>query len=547
MPRVIGHEERLHGLLDAGISLSSELSLDAVLQKLVETAAGLTGARYAALGVIDRAGRELERFLTTGIEPEVRAEIGELPRGRGILGVLIRETKPLRLHSLGEDPRSVGFPPGHPPMHTFLGVPIVLRGAAYGNLYLCERGDGTDFTDEDEELVTLLAAQAAVAIENARLYEAATRWSRQLESLAEVGNALTGEVELSSLLELVAKRLRELIDARLVLVALANAEAGLRVHTADGEHAEEAIGLVLDQNGSRTGRVFERRQSERTDSVIDDPEANQEIARRLAAVTGLYVPLVVRDRSIGVIVAFNKIGPDPRFGEDDQRLAEAFAARAAVAVDLSERVARDSLRRVFEAQELERRRIALELHDETGQALTSVLLGLRSVEEAKSEEELRQSVAELRELVVGTLQDVRRLAVELRPSVLDDFGLTPALERLVRGFSEQTGIEVDFESRLPDGRLPSEVETALYRIVQESLTNVVKHARAGRVSILLTRKNGSVTAVIEDDGRGFETGARSEGLGLVGMRERIALLGGRMEIETTPGSGTALVVEVPLL
>ena len=546
MSRVIGHEERLRGLLEASVSLSSELSLEALLQKLVETAAALTGAHYAALGVIDPAGRELERFVTAGVDEDVRADIGEPPRGRGILGVLIREAKPLRLHRLGEDPCSVGFPPGHPPMQTFLGVPILLRGVAYGNLYLCEKGNGSDFTDEDEKLVTHLAAQAAVAIENARLYEAATRWSRQLESLAELGNVLTSAVDLDIVLGLVVMRLRELIGARLVLVALPDEERRLRVHTSDGEHAEEAAGLALSLDGSRTGRVFQRRQSERTDSVIDDPEADQEIARRLAAVTGLYVPLVIRDRSIGVIVAFNKIGPDPRFGEDDQRLAEAFAARAAVAVDLSERVARDSLRRVFEAQELERRRIALELHDETGQALTSVLLGLRSVEEAKSEAESRRSVAELRELVVGTLQDVRRLAIELRPAVLDDFGLTPALERLAQGFSQQTGIEVDLESRLAGVRLPSEVETALYRIVQESLTNVVKHARAGRVSILLTRKNGSVTAVIEDDGRGFEAGERSEGLGLVGMRERIALLGGRMEIETSPGSGTALVVEVPL-
>jgi len=544
---VIGHEERLRGLLDAGISLSSELSLDAVLQKLVDTAATLTGARYAALGVIDRAGRELERFITTGIDEQTRAEIGDLPRGRGILGVLIREAKTLRLHDLTEDPRSVGFPPGHPPMQSFLGVPVLLRGVAYGNLYLCEKADGPSFTADDEELVTVLATQAAVAIDNARLYEAATRWSRQLESLNEVGNALTEEVELASLLGLVARRLRELIGARLVLVALPATDEGLRVETADGERAGEALGTILRLENSRTGRAFRRRQSERTDSAIDDPEADHEVARRLAAVTGLYVPLLARDRAIGVIVAFNKIGPDPRFTDDDQRLAEAFAARAATAVDLSKRVARDSLRRVFEAQELERRRIALELHDETGQALTSVLLGLRSVEESKNEEELRASTAALRELVVGALQDVRRLAVELRPKVLDDFGLVAALERLTQGFSEQTGIGVDLEARLPRTRLPSEVETALYRIVQESLTNIVKHARAGRVSIVLTRKNGSVTAVIEDDGRGFGPGERTgEGLGLVGMRERVVLLGGRLEIESSPGAGTTLVVEVPL-
>ena len=191
--------DRLRVLVDAGIALSSELSLDALLQQLVETAAQLTGARYAALGVIDGTGQGLERFLTTGIDPETHAAIGDLPRGRGILGVLIRDAKPLRLHDLGDDPRSVGFPANHPPMKSFLGVPILLRGVAYGNLYLTEKQGGGDFTDEDEDLTLLLAAQAAVAIENTRLYETSTRWLRHFESMNEIGDALAGELELEPL------------------------------------------------------------------------------------------------------------------------------------------------------------------------------------------------------------------------------------------------------------------------------------------------------------------------------------------------------------
>ncbi|MFZ0342657.1 MAG: GAF domain-containing protein, partial [Gaiellaceae bacterium] len=212
-------EGRLRALFAAGLAVTSELSLDALLHRLVNVAAELTGARYAALGVIDANGSELEQFVTHGIDDELRAEIGALPRGRGILGVLIRDAKPLRLHDLAEDPRSVGFPPRHPPMRSFLGVPILLRGIAYGNLYLTEKQGGDDFTDEDEELVTLLAGQAAVAIENARLYEAATRWSRQLQSLNEVGNALVIETDLEKLLDLIVRRLRELLDARVVALA----------------------------------------------------------------------------------------------------------------------------------------------------------------------------------------------------------------------------------------------------------------------------------------------------------------------------------------
>jgi len=187
MEAVTPSESRLRALLEATMAIASDLSLESLLLRLVTTAAELTGARYAALGVIDRSGRQLERFLTTGVSEETHAAIGGPPRGRGILGALIDEATPLRLHDLSDDARSVGFPANHPPMHTFLGVPILLRGVAYGNLYLTEKADGEDFTDEDQEIVSLLAGQAAVAIENARLYEATTQWSKQLESLIEIG------------------------------------------------------------------------------------------------------------------------------------------------------------------------------------------------------------------------------------------------------------------------------------------------------------------------------------------------------------------------
>jgi signal transduction histidine kinase len=543
---VSSNENRMRALVETGVAITSELSLDALLQRLVEAASELTGARYAALGVIDRSGSELERFLTTGIHAETHAAIGELPRGRGILGVLIREDAPLRLHNLGDDPRSVGFPPNHPPMGTFLGVPVHLRGVAYGNLYLTEKAGGEDFTDDDQELVELLASQAAVAIENARLYEAATGWSKQLESLNEVGNALTTETDLDRLLDLVARRLRELLDARLVTVLLPSGDDKVRFAAVAGDRGELA-GATITRSTSKSGRVLERRQSERVDSVLDDPDVDHEAMRLIRASTGLWVPLLVRGRAIGVLAAHDKLGADVRFTETDLRLAETFAARAALAVDLSERIARDSLRRVVEGQELERRRLARELHDETGQALTSILLGLKGLEERSKDPASRGAMEELRELVVSTLQDVRRLAVELRPSALDDFGLVAALERLTASFAEQTGISVDFQTALADERLPEEVETALYRIVQESLTNVVKHAQARRVSILLARKDGAVKAVVEDDGQGFDPAEQTDdGYGLMGMRERLALLGGRLEVESGRDGGTTIAAEVPV-
>ncbi len=234
-----------------------------------------------------------------------------------------------------------------------------------------------------------------------------------------------------------AERLQELVGAKLVLIALPDGQS-LRVAAVAGESAYGIAGMELALHGSKAGRVLERGRSERIDSVLDDPEIDQQATRRLGVHSALYVPLVARGRTIGVVVAHDKQEGGPAFGEDDLRLAETLAARAAVAVDLSERVSRDAVRRVVEAQELERARLARELHDETGQALTSILLGLKPLEQMAESNEARAAVQAVRDLVVSTLQDVRRLAVELRPSALDDFGLVPAVERLAETFREQS-------------------------------------------------------------------------------------------------------------
>jgi signal transduction histidine kinase len=256
--------------------------------------------------------------------------------------------------------------------------------------------------------------------------------------------------------------------------------------------------------------------------------------------------LNARNEALGIIAVHDKLGRDARFSDEDLRLAEIFAARAAVAVSLSQRVARDTVRRVVEAQETERRRLALELHDETGQALTSILLGLKSVRAASDAREAERAEADVRALVVQALQDVRALAVELRPSALDDFGLAPALQRLAETFSDRSGIEAIVETSL-DGRLPSEIETTLYRVVQEALTNVVKHADATRVSIVVASQGSSAAVTIDDDGVGFdEATIRGDALGLLGMRERLALVGGTLAVESSPEAGTTLAARVPL-
>jgi signal transduction histidine kinase len=533
--------ERLRHLVETGIALSSELSIESLLRKLIETAVELTGAAYGALGVVDRLGTGLEAFVTVGVDDATRATIGDLPRGRGILGVLIHERQALRLSDIGQDPRSSGFPPGHPQMTTFLGVPIMLRGTAFGNLYLTEKADGAEFTEADEEIVRVLAAQAAVAIENARLYEASRQWSRQLESLNEVSEALVTETDLTRLLELATVRLRELLDARAVLTIVPSGEDQLTVQAASCENGAPLEGLHLNRHRSKAGRTLARQRPERIDSLIDDPEVDQTAPRLVEATAALYVPLVSQGRSVGVLAVYDKRGADPRFSDADMRIAQAFANRAAVALELSERVGRKAVQSLLEGQELERKRLARELHDETGQALASILLGLKSLEQQVGPE----PVARIRELVGSALDDVRRLTVELRPPALDDFGLQAALERLTSLVGARSGIEIQLSVRSAVG-LPPDQETAIYRIVQEALTNIVKHAKATSVSIIVMASGESVRLVIEDDGDGFDPSTVREGaLGLVGIRERVAILGGRFELESAPGDGTTIVVELP--
>jgi signal transduction histidine kinase len=380
-----------------------------------------------------------------------------------------------------------------------------------------------------------------------RINEGAHHWIRQLEALNELTRSVLEERDLFSLLTLVAERLRALIDARGVLISLPAASGGLRVVVADGDDVADLVGSDVPSE-SKHARVLARATGERIDSLLTDPEVDQGSARQIGAMTALLIPLVFQQRAIGVISAFNKDGPDPRFTDDDVRLAEALGALAALAVHLSERVARETVDAIIEGQEAERSRIARELHDETGSALTAFLLGLAAIDEAATLEEAREASTALRKNVRSALQNVGRLAFALRPPVLDEFGLVPALRDLSGGVEDQGGPRVELEVNLPAGvRLPVKLETAIFRTTQEALTNVVKHAQAKSVRIALACRNHSVTLTVEDDGRGFAPERPAAGgFGLVGMRERVASVNGTLRIESTPATGTRLTIELPV-
>jgi signal transduction histidine kinase len=537
--------------LDAGRSLVAHLDLERVLEDVLEIAADVTGARYAAVGVLDADRTRLARFVTRGIDEETHRAIGDLPRGRGVLGVLISEPRPLRLANVGEHPRSYGFPAHHPPMDAFLGVPILIRGRAWGNLYLTEKEAGGEFTAADEEACLLLAGWAAVAIENARLYHQAEtqraeleRVVQHMEATAAITRAVGSETELDRVLELIVKRARALVEARAVALLLAEGEELVLVATA-GQVDSRAVGTRIPHAATAVGEVLELGRAERVADVAARLALDEERLGVVGAETGLLVPVAYRGTRLGVLAAFDRLEAAPGFGDEEQSLLEAFAASAAIAVATAQSVEHERLRHSLEAAERERRHWARELHDETLQGLGGLRMLLSSGRKSDDPAALPQVVDTAIEQLGRDIESLRTLITELRPAALDELGLAPAIESLTSRVSAVEGLDVDLQLDVGDRRLPPELETTVYRIVQEALSNVAKHAGAERVRVRVERTYTAVEAEIADDGHGFDIEQRGEGFGLVGMRERTALAGGHMDVSSAP-EGTVVRASFPL-
>jgi signal transduction histidine kinase len=544
---------RVERLLEVGRSLVAELHLPNVLDRVLEVAREITGARYAALGILDEEKRELEQFLTVGIDDEQRSRIGSLPRGHGVLGLLIRDPRPLRLDDVGSHPDSYGFPPDHPPMKTFLGVPVLIRGEAWGNLYLTDK-QGGPFTEEDEEALLVLADWAAIAIDNARLYEGVQRRRgeleravRGLEATTEIARALAGETELERVLELVVKRGRALVEATAVVIMLIEGEE-LVVEATAGDIAP-SDGARLPIAGSLSGEVVLTGRPER----IDDVQVRLEVraAVMAGASSALLVPLVFRGMAHGVLAAFDRRG-GPEFTAEDERLMAGFAASAAAAVATAKSVAEDRLRLSIEASEQERKRWARELHDDTLQGLAGLGVMLGSALRSGSEEGTQKGVEGAIEQIREEADKLRALIAELRPAALDEIGLRAAVEGLVERTASTQGLDITAEIALSSdavgaARLAPEVESTAYRIVQEGLTNVAKHAEAAKAEIEIAEADGRLEVAVRDDGRGFEPTAPRTGFGLTGMRERVEMLGGTLAVESSPaGLGTLVRASLPV-
>jgi signal transduction histidine kinase len=537
----------------------SELDLEVVLQRVLESARELSGARYAALGVTDEARCELEQFVVIGIDEEVRERIGDLPRGRGVLGELIAHPAPLRLADVGAHPHSYGFPPGHPPMRTFLGVPVLISGVPFGNLYLTEKAGGAEFTEEDEETITLLAEFAAVAIDHARRYSRLdaqhTELKRTVDALdatMQIARALGGETNLEVILGLVAKRGRALVAARTLVIE--HEHAGRMVVAAGaGELPAGLVGQRVDLDDSLAGAALRISQTLRLEDQPNRARFERHGLGRLGveADAGLVVPLIFRGRGYGVLVAVDRLDGGPTFSREDQRLLEAFAASAATAIATAVTVEGDRQRQRLAAAEQERAHWAREIHDETLQNLAALRLGLAA--QIQNHPDPEAVIGTVRDAVVQLEQEIealRALVTDLRPAALDDLGVEPAIEDLAerargRGLDVDLDIDLAYERRRRPDRHVSEVETTIYRIIQEALNNATKHGAARHAQVELVEDEATVRIKVRDDGRGFDPVAHTDGFGLLGMRERIELLQGTLEVASSPGEGTTVTAVLP--
>jgi GAF domain-containing protein/two-component sensor histidine kinase len=542
--------EQLAALNEASLSLTSELSLGAVLQKVVDLSRQVVQARYGALGVLDEQGR-IQEFVTSGISARERRRIGHPPEGKGLLGLIMREGKALRVADISAHPKSAGFPPHHPVMHSLLGLPIVYKGRTIGDLYLADKEGGGEFTQEDQDAVTLFAAQAAVAIEKARLYEEERRRTQEWRSLFELGEQVAASLDLNALLRTVVERAQELLRTESAILTLLSPNR---------DELTVAASVGLRTEGMRNLRVPVRPTTARFPAedegpvIIEDyltdprrttppiPEILEEhlvsfIAARFAA----------KGKLLGVLHVANRT--PTRFSEHDGRLLQAFANLAAIAVENARLYEQVQSLAVLE----ERQRIGMDLHDGVIQSIYAVGLNLEECSEEvfnrprEVQARLEKAINDLNQVI----KDIRSYIFDLRPHALELANLTDALSTLVRELRVNSLIEANLVvdgARDLGSRLTEEQATNLFHIAQEALANVQKHARASTVEARLTVRNGVLRLAISDDGVGFAPGwdIDPSHRGLRNMAERAQSLGGHFSVESIPGKGTCVVAEIPI-
>jgi signal transduction histidine kinase len=539
---VVASRERLRALLDAVVGIASDLDLHSTLGRVTRAACQLADAQYAALGVIG-PDRALVEFITHGMTEEQRAAIGNPPVGRGVLGLLIEDPRPVRMRDITEHPQSSGFPPNHPPMRSFLGVPVRIRDHVFGNLYLSEKRGGGEFTDDDEAIVVALAAAAGVAVENARLYEVAHRRERWLAATTEITNVLLGDVRRTTALQLVARRARQVAEAELVLVLLWDADtASLTVEVVDGAAEAGAgagvaglVGAVLPVAETAFAPVVEQRRQLVVESL------GKAAAWPVAVPAGpaVLAPLAADDTLHGILIIANRPA-DAGHADDDLSMLTTFAGHAALALERARAREEREMLVVLE----DRERIARDLHDVVIQRLFATGLRLQTAARLAVRPDVTDRISASVDDLDTTIRDIRTAIFELRTPT--SASLRVELRAAIDAAAESLGFRPGVELSGPlDSAVPDEVRPDLLAVAGEALSNVVRHAAATAARVVVQVEDRRLTVTVADNGVGLPPGSEEHG-GLPSMRARAERHGGSFEIRRVDPTGTEVCWTVPI-
>jgi two-component system, NarL family, sensor histidine kinase DevS len=540
---VLATRDRMRGLLEAVVAIGSGLELEAMLRRVVEAAVDLVDARYGALGVIGEDKR-LTGFIPVGLDADQISKIHHWPEGRGLLGLLIAEPHSLRLDDIAAHPASSGFPDGHPAMRSFLGVPVRVRDRVFGNLYLTEKRGGGEFTEDDEAVVTALGAAAGVAVENARLYDEATRQQRWLRASSELTIALLSGASPEAVLGDLTRQALELSGADLVTLALPD-ESGRRLTYvyAEGDGATEARGLVVTAEQSLSGVVLETGQPVTVENFAED-ERTAEVARLPMGHLGPAVlfPLGTPGNVRGVLTVGRRHGGPP-LSESATSVVAAFAAQAAVALELAARRADAEQLSVLE----DRDRIARDLHDLVIQRLYATGMSLEGTMPLHTRREVADRIRSAVDAMDDTIRDIRATIFALQSRGLaHEPRLRADIVALVDEMTEMLGFApaLRLGSGL-DSQATAELSEQMLAVLREALSNAARHSGATRVDVTVdTDSSGMLTVLVRDNGSGIPKGTRRSGLS--NMANRAKKLGGELRVSPADGGGTELEWKVPV-
>jgi signal transduction histidine kinase len=535
---VLAMQDRLRLLLDANRSIVGALSLSTVLRRIVEVARELVGARYAALGVIGVDGL-LEQFIHVGMDDATVRAIGQLPKGLGVLGALTEDAKPIRLTRIQDDERSSGFPAGHPPMESFLGVPIRSHDEIFGNLYLTEHENGA-FTAEDEDLVLSLAATAGIAIENARLYEDSRRRQRWAQASAEINEVLLDAERQQDPLELITSTVKRLADADVVtLVVAAQQPETLRVAVATGDAEAELLGLHYPEKQSLVALAMETGRGVQVGSVDETQGYHVHLAKFVDVGPVMAVPLSNGSGPRGALMLGRRKGHAP-FRPIDIEMVESFAHHAAVAIELEE--ARADQQRLAVLQD--RDRIARDLHDHVIQRLFAAGLRIQSVAAMAKELPVAGRLGEVVNDLDATIRQIRTSIFQLREPELGQPSLRTAVLEVLRQATPHLGFDPSVQfagpiDTLADDGLIADVQA----VIREALSNAARHANATQLLVLINAADGQFRVEVSDNGSGLRKNKRRSGL--KNIASRAEQRGGHLIIDQPESGGTTLQWTIP--